>query len=63
MADQKINLDDIIDKLLQVRGQKPGKQVTLAQKEIEFLCQRSREIFIKQPILLELEAPIKICGK
>ena len=24
---------------------------------------KSREIFLQQPILLELEAPLKICGK
>lgn len=27
------------------------------------LCLKSREIFLQQPILLELEAPLKICGK
>ena len=26
------------------------------------LCVRTRDIFISQPMLLELEAPIKICG-
>ena len=30
--------------------------------EIEELCLRSREIFLSQPTLLELEAPLKICG-
>lgn len=34
----------------------------LAEHEIKYLCTKSREIFISQPILLELEAPIKICG-
>ncbi|SMY19376.1 unnamed protein product [Zymoseptoria tritici ST99CH_1A5] len=28
----------------------------------KYLCTKAREIFISQPILLELEAPIKICG-
>jgi serine/threonine-protein phosphatase PP1 catalytic subunit len=28
-----------------------------------FRCLKSREIFLQQPILLELEAPLKICGK
>lgn len=45
-----------------VRGSRPGKQVQLAEYEIKFLCTTAREIFINQPILLELEAPIKICG-
>ena len=35
----------------------------MSEAEIRELCYRSREIFISQPILLELEAPIKICGK
>lgn len=34
----------------------------LQEYEIKYLCTKAREIFIGQPILLELEAPIKICG-
>ena len=30
---------------------------------MKYLCTKSREIFISQPNLLELEAPLKICGK
>ncbi|KAF9942552.1 Serine/threonine-protein phosphatase pp1 [Mortierella antarctica] len=56
------NIDSIIERLLEVRGSRPGKQVQLAENEIKFLCTEAREIFINQPILLELEAPIKICG-
>lgn len=54
-------LDGIINRLLEVRG-RPGKQVQLSEGEIKQLCMVSREIFLKQPNLLELEAPIKICG-
>jgi len=57
-----VDVDRIIEKLLEVRGCKPGKQVNLTENEIKALCTKSREIFISQPILLELEAPIKICG-
>ena len=46
-----------------VRGNRPGKAVQLAEYEIKYLCTKAREIFISQPILLELEAPIKICGE
>src|ERR1700685_2619077 len=51
-----------ISNLALVRGSRPGKQVQLAEYEIRFLCTKAREIFINQPILLELEAPLKICG-
>lgn len=54
--------DAIVDKLLGVRGARPGKQVDMSEAEIKMLCVRSREILINQPMLLELEAPIKICG-
>ncbi len=61
MADQnEVDLDSIIDRLLEVRGSRPGKQVQLLEAEIRFLCTKAREIFISQPILLELEAPIKV---
>lgn len=56
-------VDTMISKLLEVRGKKPGKSVNLTEDEIKHLCTKSREIFISQPNLLELEAPIKICGK
>ncbi len=46
-----------------VRGSRPGKNVQLTEVEIRGLCLKSREIFLSQPILLELEAPLKICGK
>ena len=46
-----------------VRGRKPGVSVNLTDAEVRGLCVKSREIFLSQPILLELEAPLKICGK
>ncbi|KAE9373947.1 Metallo-dependent phosphatase [Stipitochalara longipes BDJ] len=58
----KFDLDSILDRLLEVRGSKPGKQVQLLEDEIITLCQKAREIFISQPVLLELVAPIKILG-
>ncbi|KAE9392949.1 Serine/threonine-protein phosphatase PP1 [Gymnopus androsaceus JB14] len=58
----EIDLDSVIDRLVEVRGNRPGKNVQLLEYEIRYLCTRGREIFLQQPILLELEAPIKICG-
>ena len=55
-----IDVDAILAKLLEVKG--TGRGVMLQEGEIRQLCMKAREIFISQPILLELEAPIKICG-
>ncbi|CAN7080331.1 unnamed protein product [Brassica oleracea var. botrytis] len=52
-------LDDIIRRLLEGRG---GKQVQLSESEIRQLCFNGRQIFLSQPNLLELHAPIRICG-
>ena len=58
----EINVDSIIEKLLAVRNSKVPKQVNLLEAEIKGLCHKCKEIFMQQPIFLELEAPLKICG-
>lgn len=63
MLNKDDKVEGMITKLLEVRGKKPGKAVQLSEDELKHLCTKSREIFISQPNLLELEAPIKICGK
>ena len=62
MASSDLDVDSIISKLLEVKNFKPGKQVSLSEQEVRNLCIKSREIFMQQPILLELEAPLKVCG-
>jgi serine/threonine-protein phosphatase PP1 catalytic subunit len=56
------NIDDIITKLIRARDYKPNKIVNLTESEIKYLCYTAKEIFLSQPILLELITPIKICG-
>ncbi|CAL5344803.1 unnamed protein product [Camellia sinensis] len=57
-------LDDIINRLLEFRQARSVRQVQvqLSEAEIRQFCTVSREIFLQQPNLFELEAPIKICG-
>jgi serine/threonine-protein phosphatase PP1 catalytic subunit len=55
-------VEDVIDRLLDVRNGRPGKPVQLTENEIRQLCIMAKEVFLAQPNLLELEAPIKICG-
>lgn len=63
MPMDEVLLDDIIRRLLDARSGRTVRQVQLADAEIRQLCCASKEIFVGQPNLLELEAPVKICGK
>lgn len=58
-----IDVDNIIEKLLEMKDKKTLKQVNLSENEVRGLCVKSREIFLSQPILVELEAPLKVCGE
>jgi len=52
----------ITQRLLGLRGSPPGTMARLTEREIKLLCLRARPILLNQSMLLELEAPIKICG-
>ena len=56
-------VEQVIDRLLDVRNGRPGKPVQLTEGQIRQLCLMAKEVFLAQPNLLELEAPIKICGR
>jgi hypothetical protein len=55
-------IDSMIDLLLSARNKKPGTPVDLSVNDATQLCLAAREVFMAQPMLLELGAPIKICG-
>ena len=57
-----MDVDAIIEKLLSVRGNKPGKQVDLKEEEIKFLIEKSSTIIKEQKMLVDLEAPLHVCG-
>lgn len=52
----------IAGRLLSLRGSPPGTQVSISENEMKLLTTRVRPILLSQPMLLELEAPLKICG-
>ncbi|KAK5992821.1 Serine/threonine-protein phosphatase PP-Z [Cladobotryum mycophilum] len=64
MAEIKdMDLDDYIKRLLDAAyAGKVTKSVCLKNAEIVAICQRAREVFLSQPALLELDAPVKIVG-
>jgi serine/threonine-protein phosphatase PP1 catalytic subunit len=56
------DLEIILEKLLSVKGMRPGKNVDLKEEEINFLITNAIPIISNQPMLLELESPINVCG-
>ena len=60
---KSIDLDDMINRLLDSGyASKATKAVCLKNAEITAICAAVRELFLTQPALLELNAPVKIVG-
>lgn len=60
---KSIDLDDMITRLLDAGySAKVTKTVCLKNAEITAICTAARELFLSQPALLELSAPVKIVG-
>ncbi|GAB2303246.1 hypothetical protein Dimus_037241 [Dionaea muscipula] len=55
-------VDHMIERLLEGGRICRGKKFQISESEIRQLCAEAKEIFISQPMLLELQAPINICG-
>ena len=55
-------IDGMIDNLLSARNKKPGTPVDMSVPDAMNLCNQAREVLLSQPMLLELGAPIKVCG-
>ena len=62
MKNNQIDIENILERLLSVRGNKPGKTVDLKEEEIKYLIDKSMIIFKEQKMLIELEAPLRVCG-
>ena len=48
--------------LLSVRGEQSGTEVHLPEDDIIYVCRKARQVFLEQPMLVEVRAPINICG-
>ncbi|CEG66934.1 Putative Serine/threonine-protein phosphatase [Rhizopus microsporus] len=56
-------IDDYINRLLDAGyTSKVPKQLCLKSSEVTFICRTAMDIFLGQPSLLELSAPVKIVG-
>lgn len=54
-------LDGLIERLLEGKKHR-GKRIQLTETEIRQLCIVAKDVFLRQPNLLDLEAPINVCG-
>ncbi|KAA0044237.1 hypothetical protein IC582_009706 [Cucumis melo] len=54
-------LEGLIDRLMEGRKNN-GKKIQLIEPEIQQLCITAKQVFLSQPNLLQLQAPINICG-
>ena len=63
-----IDIDKIINKLNPPKDNMGNTTVDLNNKtplsveEIKYLCNTAREIFMEQPVLLEISSPLNVCG-
>jgi serine/threonine-protein phosphatase PP1 catalytic subunit len=55
-------VDEIIKKLTKSINMTPGTLINIDESDIIQLIKHSKEILVKQPILLEIEGPINILG-
>lgn len=56
------NVDEILAKLNAAKTLKLQKPVNLQENEIKWLAIKVKEICLDQPIYLELESPLNVCG-
>lgn len=53
------DVDSCLERLLKFRQ---GQKTELTEDELQGICQNAKRIFLDQPVLLELNAPIRIVG-
>ena len=59
---QELDVDLIIKKLTDARMKPSGTEINLDENQIVLLIVDVIKVFLSQPILLELDGPINICG-
>ncbi|VDK81483.1 unnamed protein product [Onchocerca ochengi] len=58
----EVNVNDLILRLLSVGQPNTGLTKTVREPEIAALCYKTREIFMTQPSLIEIDPPVRVCG-
>lgn len=56
----EFDVNDVIRRLVSVKSHQ--KNLVVSEHELKIICSLAHSIFLSQPMLLELEAPLKIAG-
>jgi serine/threonine-protein phosphatase PP1 catalytic subunit len=62
MKGDKFNCKALIEECLQVRSSRKPKLLQLPEAQLRLLCASARDVFLSQGSLLDLEAPVNVCG-
>ena len=54
-----LNINSIIKKLLSFV---PGTRLDITPEEISFICNKAKDVFKNQNMLIEINAPVIVCG-
>jgi len=58
-----VDVDSILDKFIAVRRRQPNFQIVqLPTNVVTALCTKVREVFMDQEMMIEVDAPINLCG-
>ncbi|KAH8238747.1 hypothetical protein KR038_010694 [Drosophila bunnanda] len=62
--EERIRVTQLDTIIIQLRTQSFSNRraANLSESTISFVCSATRELFLSQPMLLELNSPVKICG-
>jgi len=61
-AKARKRIERCIATLLSVSDLPPGTEVRIAEEDLVWICRESRRVFLDQPMLLEVNAPVNVCG-
>ena len=57
-----LDLDGAISALLSAGSHPPGTEVNLPEDQICKVVRSCRQVFMQQPMLIEIKAPVNVCG-
>ena len=57
-----LSTDEIDEVIKQLKDSKGKSGYNIPEQTIRTMCSMTREIFMSEPMLLDLKAPINICG-